>query len=771
MKQLLMLLMLTSLLLVASGGTPVPNTGATETLTSTDTSTPTNTPEPTNTPTSTPTPAVGNHFQGWAPGVLGLAITSDGKKSYISFELDDALLVVDLSTFTIINSIDVSAAGNQLFSGPAILSPDGKKLYVSNCATENIMVINTESNSVEEVLPLQPICHVALTTSLDGSKVYIPSVDGGLYIVNAADNSYHRIFIPGVIFGPVAPSPDSPDLLYTVGTLIDQGNPQPSFFTFDTSSDTVVRSSSLTDEVSPPHFGVRRLVVNSTEAFAYFGWLRFDDRGFGNFTIFDLDSFQVLESEPIENGVADFAVNEQTGKAYIIGFWAGGGSPNELPILEWDISTNEVVRRIPVSPSSDQRAIAIDPTDADYLYMTEGDWNLIRKVEISTGKEISRLYFSRADIRPCAITVGDDNIGYIRSHHSSTIYQLDLNSGNLVRSFQLPYGISGGAGGGYYRGNLYFSDPETIYSIDPSDGSIIESYRLDTSITPICPITFAFFNDTLAFIDFPSGNMVGQRLLILDANNMALLKSIELPPEPHGDKVVVSPDGSKLYIARGLCHGTATITILDASTYEILNTIEIPFTPLVDQSGGATSFVEGDFDETNRILYLTGFVSVYKIDMDTDQLIGILDLEDVYESLGTSGWSPAGLSGVVLSTSKDKLFVISADAHSMYTYDLINSSWMTKITNLRGYSSADAVYSPDRRYLYTINNRTDNVTMVNLTSGDVEKVIDLHACPTETATPTPTPTPTVTNTVTPTPTSSPTVTPTACALYLPVVLK
>jgi len=51
---------------------------------------------------------------------------------------------------------------------------------------------------------------------------------------------------------------------------------------------------------------------------------------------------------------------------------------------------------------------------------------------------------------------------------------------------------------------------------------------------------------------------------------------------------------------------------------------------------------------------------------------------------------------------------------------------MTKITNLNGYFQSDTDYSPDRRYLYTINQKSDSITMVDLTSGEVVNVIVLR---------------------------------------------
>ena len=674
-------------------------------------------PAPTPTPTPPPTPELESSFQGWAPSPLGLAITPDGKTAYIPFENDDSLLVVDLSTFTTVESIDISSAGSMLRSASAILSPEKGKLYVANHGTKNVMIINTKNNSVEKVLPIEPLWGDSISVSHDETVVYITSLDG-LYIVNSSGNSNHQISIPGIFFESVEPSASNPNLLYCIGKFSRQGEPpQRGFFTFNLSSNTVERNATLPADalgIGAPN----RFTINSGETTAYFGSMSIiADKGVGNFNVFDLNSFQLSVSTPLECGVSDFAINEETGKIYIIGFWSGGSSPQKLYIRAWDIATNSVVEKILVSPSSDQRAIAIDPTDSNYLYMTEGDFNLLMKVEISNGKEIQRLKFNREDIAPWILIRGD-NVGYVVCQRSRDIYKLDLNSGQLMESLVLPSGAS--PSGGYYQGKLYLSGGRYIYSIDPSDGSLIDTFDISRNINPI---TFTFFNDKMATISFERGGMVGKELLVFDAEDMTLLKSIDLPSGPHGKCVIASPDGSKLYVARGPMNGPTVITIFDASTLNVINTIEIPFVDM--EHNGATGFLEADFDVTNRILYLCGFISVYKIDMDTDKLIGTLDVIDSYKSQNIGGWSCTGLAGVVLSATKDKLFVISGDGHTMHTYDLVNSTWMPKITNLKGYFITDTDYSPDRKYLYTVNEKSDSITMVDLASGDVVRVIRL----------------------------------------------
>lgn len=667
-------------------------------------------------------PIVNYYSSALGPGPRGLAITPDGKKAYVSFNQEDKLLVVDLSTLSVIDSIDVSAAGTILVSSSVVLTPDGKKLYVANDGTKNIMVVNTESKRVEKVLPINTWVSTAIAVSRDGSKAYVPSSGGSMLIINVADDSYQSFSVPDVGFKAVAVSPRNPDILYIVGTRMTAPEIFTLFFfVLDVSSQTIIHSLNLPEQTSiHSAFRVDRIVVNSDETRAYFGSFQFgpEDKGVGNFTVLNLSSFQVVASVPMKYGVSDFAVNENTGKVYISGL--SESEADGLSVSEYDLLTNGVAREIPVSPSSDQRAIVIDPKNPNYLYMTEGDYNLLRKVDITTGKEIGRLQFHISDLGPYAIVRDDNDIGYIFSMHSQKIYKLDLRLGQLIGTIPLPSG--GSFIGGYHQGKLYFSGGRYIYSINPSDGALIETFDIGMEINPKF---FTFFDDKMATIN-SDADAVGGQLLLFNATTMDIIKSVKLPHEPHGDKVIVSPDGSKLYVERGpmgvAVDGITVITIYNATTLQAINTIEIPPHP---PARGMAPFIEAYFDKSNRVLYLLGHASVYKIDMDTNKLIGIIDVIDAYESQNINGWPSSSLSGIAPSPAKDKLFIVSSDAHSVFTYDLTQSAWETKITNLQGYFNTDSISSSDWRYLYTVNSQSDSITMVDLTSGEIVRIIRL----------------------------------------------
>lgn len=693
--------------------------------------TPIFTPSPTPSLSPIPSPQLAqSDFQGYGPGILGLAVTADGETAYVPFELDDLLFAIDLLTMKVTDSIDVSAAGNMLVSSSAILSKDGKWLFVSNYGTGNIAVVSTKEKRIEKVLPLPPQYGVAMATSNDGSKIYVIASHGGLYIINTSDLSYQQVSLPGISFTCLMPSAKNPDVIFAVGSVVTPPgtSPQTAFFTFDTTTNKVKAVCPLS---LPEHAEVRRIVTNSEETQAYFGWVdRSGSKGTGNFCVFDLSSFALVSSNPVKNGVADFAINESTGKAYIAGFGDfSSGNSEQMTFEEWDVTQNKLIRLIPMEDSVDQRAVVIDPTNSNYLYMTEGDpANLLRKIDISTGKEVGVIKFNQVTVQPYAI-IPNSNTGYVISLNTPQhIYKIDLATGELTGSIKIS---NGGSGWGLYKGRLYLSDfgTDTIYSIDPDNGQTLNTYHIGINI---CPIIFTVFGDRIATLDFEPNTVIAKRLVLLDAANMTVLKTIDLPHDTsadkvisYSDKVIASPDGSKLYLEYGPISlgGTTTIMVLDAETLATLNTIEVTATRV--PTCGASGFLQGAFDEANRILYLAGHASIYKIDMDTDKLLGILDLVDAYGGLQGIRWSPSAVSGVVLSASKDKLFMTTTDAHCMFTYDLMKGAWLPKITNLKGYFPTNAAASPDHRYLYSVNGRTDSITMVDLTTEEIVKVIRL----------------------------------------------
>jgi uncharacterized repeat protein (TIGR01451 family) len=662
---------------------------------------------------------------GWAPGYGGLAISPDGKTAYVSFDADDSLLEVDLQTFTVRHGIDVSPAGTMLSSAAAVLTADGTRLVVANRTRPNVLVVDTATRLVQFVVDAPPRAQNA-SLSILGTKAYFPSQYGGngLHILDLDSGQAELVQLAGYAFGPTLPSRRHPGWLYSVGGVeTTPGSYAPAFLTYDTASRTIVASHAI-DLPSTP-VNLTRLVADADEDYAYFGYVTPGvDKGTGALTVFDLQSYQTVVSSPVENGIQDLAVDDARGTLYLVGFWSGGGAPNVMPVHEWDMSTNQVVRDIVVQPSSDCRAIAIDPVDPRYFYMTEADFNLLRKVDIVTGTEVGRVFFSRGVIKPYAIVPGDGSLGYVFCQGTGNVYELDLAVGQLTGALRLP---NAPGAIGYRQGRIYAStSSRELTVLDPSDGAARGRFALETDINPVM---LTFSGGRMALVDLVPGGMVGRRLLFFDADTMRLVKAIPVPAEPHGDQVIVSPDATRFYVERGLMMGgTATITVLDAATLATRNVIEVP---AMDRVYGATGFFRGAFDTTARRAYLTGFRTVYRLDMDTDQI----EIEDGrpywrvtpwlwFQQEHRWGWPPTGLSGVVLTPSRDRVFTVAGDSHTAFNWAPTSDTW-GGIVNVGGYFNTDAKTSPDGRSLFVVNARSDSISVVDLQTTTLNRIVEL----------------------------------------------
>jgi len=115
----------------------------------------------------------------------------------------------------------------------------------------------------------------------------------------------------------------------------------------------------------------------------------------------------------------------------------------------------------------------------------------------------------------------------------------------------------------------------------------------------------------------------------------------------------------------------------------------------------------------------------YKVHMDSDEFLGMLNIYDVYKEMGRpNGWPTSALRGIHLTAAKDRLLITSFDGHSVFQYDLRNGKWIPRVVWV-GLGPGATVISPDRKYLYTVNGRSDTITRLDTTAGEVLDVIPL----------------------------------------------
>ena len=631
--------------------------------------------------------------------------------------MEDAFLVVDLATFKVTSLIDVSAAGVQLHSGNARLTPDGTKCWVVNWGVNNVMVVNILTGIVEWVLDIPydqaPLYQHwdCINLSADGSKAYIVGNNGALFIVDTTNYTYTFHRIPFTYIHTVEPSALYPNHIYAyVDDSTPPGESKTKIILYNLETSTTVRSAVLSGEAAA---GLTRFEVSPDETRAYFGNSRplASTEGYGYLSAFDLINFELMASEPIVDGVQDFALNSAKGKIYTAGFNQTYGNPGVMPITEWDTATNTITKTIMASSFHDMTSIVVDPSNPDSLYVTDADANTLQKIDIPSGNKIAEITFNESNLFPLSIEPGENNI-YVSCLRVPTIYKLNARNGRIVGTFNAPEGIGTGPSLSYKDSHLYFNWENLIYKMRASDGKVLATY--DHGIADLGG-KITFFKDKAAMID-----QIGRRIVFFDVTDWQIIKQHNIPAVRYCSKITVSPDGSKLYTLRLMESGTE-IVIYDGITLEEYKIVEVG--PGNNYDGGVSQ-AKGYFDIDSRRLYFPGGDATYVLDMDTDQLIEVLVHQDIFKVI-QGGWSPTASRGLFPDPSGNKLLLISMDSHCMYAYDLLGRQWMPEIVNLRGLYVHDATLSLDGKYVFTAN-RTDSVTMVNAATRQVEKVIDLY---------------------------------------------
>ncbi|MBI5086863.1 MAG: hypothetical protein HZB13_19985 [Acidobacteria bacterium] len=660
-------------------------------------------------------------LEGGEAGQHGLAISPDGSTAYVSFKSPDVVLAVDLRTGRLRSSIDLAPAGSRLSSSQAVLSADGKLLFVVNHGVENVAVIDTAAERVVNVFRFVSGWADPMKAG-PGGKVHIGLLDGQLVTVSSADLSYRALSFKAS-FTNIALSPQRPNLLYAISSE-SYGMPQRTgerfFCAIDLDTGLELRRVRLPQELSRASGGITRLEVSASGDTAYLGsnFIEYGKNS-GYITPFDLKNFQCGASTAIEDGVSDFAIHPETGRLFAMGeLWGPmeGREDGRLFISEWDPSSQKITRRMPVFPCYATSAIVFDPLDPRFVYATDGPMSLMRKVDLQTGAEVMRVRFYPGKRYPSA-AARSGSVAYITCSQSPLIHKLDLNSGRLSGSVDLP-GLSGSLECGYFDGKLYVGGYNYFSVIDAADGSLIFDRRMPDGLFLG---SLRFFRDKIAAAAGPVGGDL-DRMLILDARTLDVLGTFrfELPLVGRRGCAVASPDGSKLYVQQGVYREKTILQVLDSETLRVRKRIEPPTT---SEEGGDGEV--GEFDEQRRIAYLGGNRSIYKVHMDTDELLGVMNISDVFKAMGRPNTQPeSNFSGIHLSPAKDRLLIVSSSGHCVFQYDLRNEKWIPEIVRV-GMNPGVTVVSPDRKYLYTVSGRSDTVARLDTTTGELLDVMPL----------------------------------------------
>ena len=137
-----------------------------------------------------------------------IALSPDERVVYVTQENLDVLLVIDVETRAVTDTIGVGRVPVDI-----AITPDGKKLYVVNAFSRDITVIDPEAGQVTGTIEIGAVpAEIAVTK--DGRRAYVSNLDRGVISVLdlASDLVVGGIQLPGEASRGLALSPDGETL-------------------------------------------------------------------------------------------------------------------------------------------------------------------------------------------------------------------------------------------------------------------------------------------------------------------------------------------------------------------------------------------------------------------------------------------------------------------------------------------------------------------------------------------------------------------------------
>jgi len=160
--------------------------------------------------------------------------------------------------------------------------------------------------------------------------------------------------------------------------------------------------------------------------------------------------------------------------------------------------------------------------------------------------------------------------------------------------------------------------------------------------------------------------------------------------------------------------------------------LTIQKTIIFDQPGlqgiSAGPYYPFAYDSNSRTLFVGATQVVLAIDTDTDVIKKVIRLRDVAKAIGLESRPLTYLNaiGLVYHPEESYLYIAHLDRSFVSVYDLENDRFLPKVVPLKGYFPNFIFANDDHSKIYSLNIRSDSVSVIDVKSKAVERVIDLH---------------------------------------------
>lgn len=665
-------------------------------------------------------------FQGASP--FGIAITKDGQYAYLTFDLSEDVLKVRLSDFAVVGRTDLSAFFPSECENIA-LDVSEKKLFVYTSTWRKLLVIDTDTMSLSHTMDDYPL--FGMVRSHFGARLMTWDGGGTIRFVDTDTLAVTQETLDNLFIGKIEEREDNQAKWYVVAQTVPGGQGPLTVGLFDHVAKSWDNSVTFSPQANGGVFALKALPNDNKAYVATFGGWYPGGGGYGWLYAVDLTLGQV-KTIAIDGGSLCLAATASRHRLYVGTGWP---IPNDTNLLVVDTQSDAILGSIPLGktqygwPHTQMNVLQVDPANPEALYATSADGTSFMKVRLDSLSLEREVIFNQEDVvaQSFAKRPTHDS-GYIILRNRAIAIDLDSSRAvvNAVATLPVTPAWSYGAVVNS-AGHLFINQDQQLLEADEADLSHAVAHTLPPDVPAMWGLRLSSNEQRLySVVQPPAGGGRASVFVAINTTTFQVEARIPLADIPHAWRPYEVPDQAKVYVLGGEPNGPVTIDVIETTHHTLQKRITFDQPGLLGSSlSNADPFA---YDPLSHTLFVGATYVVLAIDTRTDTIRQVIDLAD---SAGAIGLEASQLTyinavGLVYSPKENYLYIAHLDRSYVSVYDLAGNRFLPQLIYVKGYFPTTMFANADVSRIYTLNDRSDNVTVINTATRTVENVLDLH---------------------------------------------
>jgi len=666
--------------------------------------------------------------QGMGPTTI--AITEDGEYAYVGFHLSDDVFKVSLEHLTVEAVADLSAYF-PLQCYNIALDTSGEKLFVHSRSWQKLLVLDTQTMNV--IHTIDDIQAVGITRSQHGPFFIIWDGGNTVKFVNTETYGVTNFTDDSIGFLQIQERKSNQNQWYVV-----TGGPEGWIVgLYDHEAKEWNTSISIARHQNEEGITDLKVLTNERKAYvAIWGgnYPESQTHGYGWVYSVDLGEGKVKEI-PIDGDAWSLETTPDCQWVYVGADHPKPVNANNIQVV--NTQTDTVVDSVDLSEFEQScfgevRDLQIDPANPRFLYAVSNDANALIKVDLDSLTLATTLVFNEERFRPhFFIKRPNEDAGYVLITQSANAFVLNLKTATLEKIPEFPviredvysYDIAIND-----IGRLLIPQGETVLEVDAEDNHILYTHPLPPDISGLWSFILSKDQTRLYSIwqDPKEEGGFPDTFLAINATTFEVEARIKLEGGVFNCRPYEIPDGSKLYALGGWDWGNITIQVIRTDNYTIQKTITYAPPDALGISAGP--YFPFAYDSSSHTLFVGAGTVVLAINTDTDVIRHVIDLADSARAIGLepSRFIYVNAMALVYQPQENYLYIVHLDRAFVSIYDLNNNMFLPQVIPLKGFFPNFAFANDDCSEIYSLNTRSDTISVIDVNSKVVEKVIDLH---------------------------------------------